>query len=58
MVVAFLIVLLNCCRMQRNKGQFTSSKCNNEDSTSAVRSWDSNDSWSQDGNGSQHQEIV
>ncbi|KAF3430964.1 hypothetical protein FNV43_RR25694 [Rhamnella rubrinervis] len=45
-------------RMQRNKGQFTSSKCNNEDSASAVRSWDSNDSWGQDGNGSQLQEIV
>ncbi|XP_024934146.1 GATA transcription factor 28 isoform X2 [Ziziphus jujuba] len=45
-------------RMQRNKGQFTSSKCNNDDSASAVTSWASNEGWGQDGNGSQHQEIV
>lgn len=45
-------------RMQRNKGQFTSSKSNNDDSASAVTSWGSNESWGPDGNGSQHQEIV
>lgn len=47
-----------CCRMQRKKGQFTSSKPNNDDSASAVTSSGSNGSWSQDGNGSQHQEAV
>ncbi|XVF74959.1 hypothetical protein PTKIN_Ptkin13bG0151100 [Pterospermum kingtungense] len=45
-------------RMQRNKGQFTSSKPNADDSTSAVSSWDSNQSWVADGNGSQNQEIL
>ncbi|KAL5823575.1 hypothetical protein ACOSQ4_021475 [Xanthoceras sorbifolium] len=45
-------------RMQRNKGQFTSSKSNNEDSASAVSSWGSNQSWGVDGNGSQIPEIV
>ncbi|XP_044497030.1 GATA transcription factor 28-like isoform X2 [Mangifera indica] len=45
-------------RMQRNKGQFTSSKSNNDDSASAVSSWGSNHSWSVDGNGSQNQEIA
>ncbi|KAM3749726.1 hypothetical protein ACB098_05G208900 [Castanea mollissima] len=45
-------------RMQRNKGQFTSSKSNNDDSASAVTSWGSDESWGPDGNGSQHQEIV
>ncbi|ONI14991.1 hypothetical protein PRUPE_3G019800 [Prunus persica] len=45
-------------RMQRKKGQFTSSKPNNDDSASAVTSSGSNESWSQDGNGSQHQEAV
>ncbi|KAG8380258.1 hypothetical protein BUALT_Bualt07G0174500 [Buddleja alternifolia] len=44
-------------RMQRNKGQFTSSKPNNDDSASAVSSWDSNQSWGTDGNGSQAQDI-
>ncbi|KAJ4718778.1 GATA transcription factor [Melia azedarach] len=45
-------------RMQRNKGQFTSAKSNNDDSASAVSSWGSNQSWVGDGNGSQNQEIV
>lgn len=45
-------------RMQRNKGQFTSSKPNQDDSASAITSWDSNQSWGVDSNGSQHQEIA
>ncbi|CAL5439314.1 unnamed protein product [Camellia sinensis] len=45
-------------RMQRNKGQFTSSKPNHDDCASAVTSWDSNQSWGLDGSGSQQQEIV
>ncbi|KAK6263914.1 hypothetical protein SCA6_019348 [Theobroma cacao] len=45
-------------RMQRNKGQFTSSKPNTDDSVSAASSWGSNQSWGADGNGSQNQEIV
>ncbi|KAL6996127.1 hypothetical protein U1Q18_006266 [Sarracenia purpurea var. burkii] len=45
-------------RMQRNKGQFTSSKSNHDDSVSAVTSWDSNQSWGLDGNGPQQQEIT
>lgn len=44
-------------RMQRNKGQFTSSKPNHDDSASAASSWDSNQSWGADGNGSQVQDI-
>ncbi|XP_042051764.1 GATA transcription factor 28-like [Salvia splendens] len=44
-------------RMQRNKGQFTSSKPNHDDSASAVSSWDSNQSWGADGNGSHVQDI-
>ncbi|PIN23870.1 hypothetical protein CDL12_03381 [Handroanthus impetiginosus] len=44
-------------RMQRNKGQFTSSKPNHDDSASAVSSWDSNQNWGSDGNGSQVQDI-
>lgn len=44
-------------RMQRNKGQFTSSKTTHDDSASAVSSWDSNQSCGTDGNGSQVQEI-
>ncbi|KAK0596295.1 hypothetical protein LWI29_014455 [Acer saccharum] len=43
--------------MQRNKGQFTSSKSNNEDSTSIVSSWGLDQSWGADGNGPQIQEI-
>ncbi|KAK4427481.1 GATA transcription factor 28 [Sesamum alatum] len=43
-------------RMQRNKGQFTSSKPTHDDSASAS-SWDSNQSWGADGNGSQVQDI-
>ncbi|CAN1139594.1 GATA transcription factor 28 [Linum perenne] len=42
-------------RMQRHKGQFTSSKANRDDS--AVTSW-SNESSGSDNNGSQHQEAV
>ncbi|KAL9459912.1 hypothetical protein AB3S75_003169 [Citrus x aurantiifolia] len=45
-------------RMQRNKGQFTSAKSNNEDSASAISSWGSNQSWAGDVNGSQNQYIV
>ncbi|KAI3521257.1 hypothetical protein L1887_10718 [Cichorium endivia] len=45
-------------RMQRNKGQFTSSKPIHEDSASAATSWDSNQGWNSDGSGSQHQETV
>ena len=51
-----------CCsysyRMQRNKGQFTSSKPIHEDSSLAMASWEQNESWSSDGNGSQQQEIL
>ncbi|XP_073064590.1 GATA transcription factor 28-like isoform X2 [Primulina eburnea] len=43
-------------RMQRNKGQFTSSKPNFDDSASAASSWDSNKSWAIDGHGSQTQD--
>lgn len=45
-------------RMQRNKGQFTSSKAVNEDSASVATSWDSNQGWHSDGSGSQHQETA
>ncbi|KAH8497623.1 hypothetical protein H0E87_020057 [Populus deltoides] len=45
-------------RMQRNKGQFTSSKPNHDDSASAAASWGSNESGGSDSNGSQHQEAV
>lgn len=45
-------------RMQRNKGQFTSSKSNNDDSASAVTTWGSNHSWGPDNNGTQHQETL
>lgn len=44
-------------RMQRHKGQFTSSKQFQDDSASAVTSWDSNQSWGADGSGSQEQDI-
>ncbi|CAH1422953.1 unnamed protein product [Lactuca virosa] len=44
-------------RMQRNKGQFTSSKGVHEES--AATSWDSNQGgWHSDGSGSQHQETA
>ncbi|XP_043708371.1 GATA transcription factor 28-like [Telopea speciosissima] len=39
--------------MQRNKGQFTSSKMNRDDSSSAIKNWDGNEYWSSDGNGPQ-----
>ncbi|XP_057769853.1 GATA transcription factor 28 [Salvia miltiorrhiza] len=42
-------------RMQRNKGQFTSSKPNQDDSPSAVANWDP--SWGADGDGSHAQNI-
>ncbi|CAI0410094.1 unnamed protein product [Linum tenue] len=42
-------------RMQRHKGQFTSSKGNNDDS---VTSWGSSESCGSDSNGSKHQEAV
>lgn len=45
-------------RMQRNKGQFSSSKPNNDESSSAVTTWESNQSWGPESNGSPHQEIL
>ncbi|CAH2050575.1 unnamed protein product [Thlaspi arvense] len=45
-------------RMQRNKGQFTSSKPNSDDPVSASITWDSTQSWALDGSGTQQQEIV
>ncbi|RVW83689.1 GATA transcription factor 24 [Vitis vinifera] len=44
------------CRMQRNKGQFTSSKSNHDDSASTTPGWES--SWGMAGNGPINQEIV
>ncbi|KAL8137569.1 hypothetical protein V2J09_003570 [Rumex salicifolius] len=44
-------------RMQRNKGQFTSSKPVQEDSSSSANNWDSSQSWETEGNASQPQEI-
>ncbi|XP_074268067.1 GATA transcription factor 28-like [Silene latifolia] len=44
-------------RMQRNKGQFTSSKPGNDDSSSAVTSWESNQSWGPDGSVAPLQEV-
>ncbi|KAL6334060.1 hypothetical protein AAG906_001816 [Vitis piasezkii] len=43
-------------RMQRNKGQFTSSKSNHDDSASTTPGWES--SWGMAGNGPINQEIV
>lgn len=59
-ILEFFINHHFCCsfRMQRNKGQFTSAKSNNEDSASAISSWGSNQSWAGDVNGSQNQDIV
>ncbi|MED6218926.1 hypothetical protein PIB30_031155 [Stylosanthes scabra] len=45
-------------RMQRNKGQFTSSKPNHDESGSGAGNWGTNESWSSDNNGSQQQDIV
>ncbi|XP_048428377.1 GATA transcription factor 28 isoform X2 [Pyrus x bretschneideri] len=45
-------------RMQRKKGQFTSSKPNSDDSASAITSWGSNENLDQDANGSIPQEAV
>ncbi|GAB4841879.1 GATA transcription factor 24 [Ancistrocladus abbreviatus] len=44
-------------RMQRNKGQFTSSKPSSDDSPSVETSWGPSQSWSTDGNISQQQEV-
>ncbi|KAL9247223.1 hypothetical protein vseg_020676 [Gypsophila vaccaria] len=44
-------------RMQRNKGQFTSSKPGHDDSSSAVTSWESNQSWGPDGSVAPPQEV-
>ncbi|EPS64769.1 hypothetical protein M569_10010, partial [Genlisea aurea] len=45
-------------RMQRNKGQFTSSKGAQDESASVASSWgDSSQSWGNDGNGLQVQDI-
>ncbi|KAK9757133.1 hypothetical protein RND81_01G142600 [Saponaria officinalis] len=44
-------------RMQRNKGQFTSSKPGHDDSSSAVTSWESNQSWGPDGSVAPQPEI-
>lgn len=48
----------DCSRMQRKKGQFTSSKPNSDDSASAITSWGSNENLDQDANGSIPQEAV
>ncbi|TKY64671.1 GATA transcription factor 28 [Spatholobus suberectus] len=45
-------------RMQRNKGQFTSSKSNHDESASTVTNWGTNENWTEDNNGSQQQDIV
>lgn len=45
-------------RMQRNKGQFTSSKSNHDEFASGMTSWDSNQSWGPGGNASPRQEIL
>ncbi|KAI6672098.1 hypothetical protein NL676_006983 [Syzygium grande] len=45
-------------RMQRIKGQFSSSKSNNDESSLAVTTWESNQSWEPESNGSQHQKIL
>ncbi|KAL7140552.1 hypothetical protein ABFS83_09G126900 [Erythranthe nasuta] len=44
-------------RMQRKKGQFTSSKPTHDDCTSGGSSWDSGQNWGADGSGSQVQDI-
>jgi len=44
--------------MQRNKGQFTSSKSNHDESASAATNWGANENWSAENNGSQQQDIV
>ncbi|KAF7814663.1 GATA transcription factor 28 isoform X1 [Senna tora] len=45
-------------RMQRNKGQFTSSKSNHDESASAATNWETNENWTSDNTGSQQQDIV
>ncbi|XP_061354360.1 GATA transcription factor 28 [Gastrolobium bilobum] len=45
-------------RMQRNKGQFTSSKSNLDESASAATNWGTNEGWVSDNNGSQQQDVV
>jgi len=56
---AFFMIFLNAFpfRMQRNKGQFTSSKSNHDDSSSAATSWDSNQNWGADGAVPPQQEV-
>ncbi|AEE32688.1 unnamed protein product [Arabidopsis thaliana] len=44
-------------RMQRNKGQFTSAKSNNDEAASAGSSWGSNQTWAIESSEAQHQEI-
>lgn len=44
-------------RMQRNKGQFTSSKPNQDESSSGATSWESNQSWGPDGPVPLQQEV-
>ncbi|XP_057534467.1 GATA transcription factor 24-like isoform X1 [Amaranthus tricolor] len=44
-------------RMQRNKGQFTSSKPSQDEASSGVTSWDSNQSWGPDGPVPLQQEV-
>lgn len=46
------------CRMQRNKGQFTSAKSNHDESTSAAIDCGTSEGWTGDNNGSQQQDIV
>lgn len=43
-------------RMQRNKGQFTSSKANHDDSSPSA-GWNSNQSWGAEANAPQQQEV-
>ncbi|KAJ7962681.1 GATA transcription factor [Quillaja saponaria] len=45
-------------RMQRNKGQFTSSKSNHDDSATADTNWGASESWASDSNGAQQQDII
>jgi len=44
--------------MQRNKGQFTSSKSNNDESASNATNWGMDENWTADNSGSQQQDIV
>ncbi|XP_060206092.1 GATA transcription factor 24 isoform X2 [Lycium barbarum] len=44
-------------RMQRNKGQFTSSKPNGDDSSATASNWEENQGWGLDGSGTQSHET-